>query len=207
MNCPHWLLALTIPFSRSDRARTSPEALVPGGSKDCSGQIAPLASFLRLPEGPGRPLGGKETLPDRHGTVNAPDGTTTTGLRAAASSQVNRSGGSVGPRGWDPIPRSGAGDLVAANRLGGVAGPRIGAGKPMAFMQRKARCTDWWHAGNHPALRMPPGARSPTGFPLPPSPGGSGSVRRLLTSPTYRRSANFCVMSLTVRCCIGMTRP
>ena len=103
MNCPHWLLALTIPFSRSDRARTSPEALVPGGPKDCSGQIAPLASFLRLPEGPGRPLGGKKTLPDRHGTVNAPNGTSTTGLRPGASSQVHRTGDSVGPGGWDPM--------------------------------------------------------------------------------------------------------
>ena len=54
MNCPHWLLALSIPFSRSDRAHTSPEALVPGGPKDCSGRIAPLASFPRFAGGPAK---------------------------------------------------------------------------------------------------------------------------------------------------------
>ena len=40
MNCPHWLLALTIPFSRSDRAHTIQPVLVPGVPKDCSGRIA-----------------------------------------------------------------------------------------------------------------------------------------------------------------------
>src|SRR3974390_3401073 len=31
MNCPHWLLALTIPFSRSDRAHACPRAGVGAG--------------------------------------------------------------------------------------------------------------------------------------------------------------------------------
>ena len=33
MNCPHWLLALTIPFSRSDRARTTTAGVGAGWSK------------------------------------------------------------------------------------------------------------------------------------------------------------------------------
>ena len=33
MNCPHWLLALTIPFSRSDRAHTTSAMLVPGARR------------------------------------------------------------------------------------------------------------------------------------------------------------------------------
>ena len=186
MNCPHWLLALTIPFSRSDRARTSPEALVPGGPKDCSGQIAPLASFLRLPEGPEGPFGGEKTLPDRHGTVNAPQETST--VRAEARGRL-----------------PGASYRGALSSL--ADGIRCAGSGPVPDPCRSPGCTDRWHAGNHPALRMPPGARSPTGFPLPPSPSATGSVRRLLSSPTYRRSANCCGMSLTPRCCIGMTRP
>jgi len=42
---------------------------------------------LGLPEGLRRPLGGTTTLPDRHGTVNAPNGTRAAGSRPGAGSQ------------------------------------------------------------------------------------------------------------------------
>ena len=51
MNCPHWLLALAIPFSRSDRAHTTTAGVGAGCPKDCSGQIALLESLLRQSEG------------------------------------------------------------------------------------------------------------------------------------------------------------
>jgi hypothetical protein len=46
MNCPHWLLALTIPFSRSDRAHTSTAGVGAGCSEglfrtDCSAGKSP----------------------------------------------------------------------------------------------------------------------------------------------------------------------
>ena len=137
MNCPHWLLALTIPFSRSDRARTSPEALVPGGPKDCSGQIAPLASFLRLPEGPEGPFGGEKTLPDRHGTVNAPQETSTVraeargrlpgaSYRGALSSLAD----GIRCQSWERalVPRR------RASPVGGLASPGPGAPKPPCLL-------------------------------------------------------------------------
>ena len=54
MNCPHWLLALTIPFSRSDRAHTSPAGVGAG----CAGGLLRTmpASLLQLPEGLGGPF-------------------------------------------------------------------------------------------------------------------------------------------------------
>ena len=48
MNCPHWLLALTIPFSRSDRAHTSPAGVGAGCAKGLLRTMP--ASLLRLPE-------------------------------------------------------------------------------------------------------------------------------------------------------------
>jgi hypothetical protein len=88
MNCPHWLLALTIPFSRSDRAHTCSQALVPGCPKDCSGRIAPLESLPRLPEDLGRSLGGRNTLPGTDPTVNAPQ--KILGRRAKAQGRLPR---------------------------------------------------------------------------------------------------------------------
>jgi len=54
MNCPHWLLALAIPFSRSDRAHTSTADVGAGCSEglfrtDCSAGKSPSAA--------GRPWG------------------------------------------------------------------------------------------------------------------------------------------------------
>src|ERR1700722_5871740 len=54
MNCPHWLLALTIPFSRSDRAHTS-RAGVGAGCAEGLLRTMP-ASLLQLPEGLGGPF-------------------------------------------------------------------------------------------------------------------------------------------------------
>src|SRR6185437_6836589 len=56
MNCPHWLLALTIPFSRSDRAHTYPAGVGAGCPKGGPGRIAPPKGLLRLSEGQGRPF-------------------------------------------------------------------------------------------------------------------------------------------------------
>jgi hypothetical protein len=54
MNCPHWLLALTIPFSRSDRAHTSPAGV---GAGCAEGLLRTMpASLLQLPEGLGGPF-------------------------------------------------------------------------------------------------------------------------------------------------------
>ena len=49
MNCPHWLLALAIPFSRSDRAHTSTADVGAGCSEglfrtDCSAGKSPSAA-------------------------------------------------------------------------------------------------------------------------------------------------------------------
>src|ERR1700677_2826617 len=54
MNCPHWLLALTIPFSRSDRAHTSPAGVGAGCAKGLLRTMP--ASLLRLPEDLGGPF-------------------------------------------------------------------------------------------------------------------------------------------------------
>ena len=69
--------------------------------------------------------------------------------------------------------------------------------------------TKWWHAGGRQALRMPPGARSSTGFPLPPcrQPGPSlGSVHCLLMPSINRMSprCDSCIMD--PRCCSVVTR-
>ena len=53
MNCPHWLLALAIPFSRSDRAHTSPAGVGAGCPKDGSGQTTTAGRFPSVAGGPG----------------------------------------------------------------------------------------------------------------------------------------------------------
>src|SRR5260370_40191765 len=67
MNCPHWLLALTIPFSRSDRAHTSPAGVGAGCAKGLFQTICSPESLLRLPEGLGGPF-RRECHPNRRAT-------------------------------------------------------------------------------------------------------------------------------------------
>ena len=72
-DCPHWLLALTLPFSRSDRAHTCSAGVGAGCPKDCSGRRNAPESLLRLSEGHSgpfrrvgylsRPLDGRQRAP------------------------------------------------------------------------------------------------------------------------------------------------
>jgi len=39
--------------------------------------------------------------------------------------------------------------------------------RPGSLQAQASRRHQWWHAGGHPAFRMPPGARCATSFPLP----------------------------------------
>src|ERR1700734_140464 len=141
MNCPHWLLALTIPFSRSARAHTSPARVGAGCAKGLLRTMP--ASLLRLPEDLGGPFRRechctrRVTERQRAFYGREPPG----GTRAAASA-TDRSGTSA-VAGGCPLERSGS-------------------------LREHASCdTRWWHAGGHPAFRMPPGARCATSFPLP----------------------------------------
>ena len=73
---------------------------------------------------------------------------------------------------------------------------------------RARRCagTDRWHAVSRPALRMPPGARSSTGFPLRSyRQRGVRNVRRLLmpSKTTHVTSRDDSMMDLG--CCTGVT--
>ena len=72
MNCPHWLLALTIPFSRSDRAHTDPADV---GAGCPEGLVRTDGSAGESPSAAGRPgeavSDGPVTLPDASQTVNA----------------------------------------------------------------------------------------------------------------------------------------
>ena len=69
MNCPHWLLALTIPFSRSDRAHTSPAGVGAG----CAEGL--LRTSRRVSFSCRRALGGRSdgsvTVAGARQTVNA----------------------------------------------------------------------------------------------------------------------------------------
>jgi hypothetical protein len=56
MNCPHWLLALTIPFSRSDRAHTYLPVLMPGARRTVSGRKPLAGESPSVAGGPGRPF-------------------------------------------------------------------------------------------------------------------------------------------------------
>lgn len=189
MGCPHWLLALTIPFSRSDRARTTAEALVPGGPKDCSGQIAPLASFLRFAGGPGEaPRRKKDPTRQAQKRQRAEPASARTETPKPSPAPSQR--GTMRPGGMR-ARCPGRGRPGARSRWGSARGTASSAPVLVWFPGSPPGCpvgggagcptgegprgTDRWHAGNHPVLRMPPGARSPTGFPLPPSPWAKGA--------------------------------
>jgi hypothetical protein len=74
MNCPHWLLALAIPFSRSDRAHTSTADVGAGCSEGLSRTDH---SAGKSPSAVGMTLGvisdGRITVPGARRTVNALD--------------------------------------------------------------------------------------------------------------------------------------
>jgi hypothetical protein len=152
MRCPHWLLALTIPFSRSDRAHTCPQALVPGGPKDCSGQIALLASFLRLPTDLARSPGGTNTLAGTDPTVNAPSATLGRRTEARDRGPGRRPGAIVPgapPALVDGIHGRGAGALVGLAPLS-TRGRTAGSRAPQRAEPRcgeEGRGTNRWHAG------------------------------------------------------------
>jgi hypothetical protein len=201
MDCPHWLLALTIPFSRSDRARTCPQALVPGGPKDCSGRIAPLESFLRLPEGLGRPLGGTETLPDGRRTVNAPN--------KVKGRRTESPGPAPSPsyRGLCPPSRMGSDGLErplgarTGIRLGGTASPVPGCPVEVSPAHRSVACGE------------PPGPPHATRCPKPnglsaPSPRHRAFWERAPPADLFDLP-HLCELlcpSLNPGCCTGMTK-
>ena len=163
MNCPHWLLALTIPFSRSDRAHTSPAGVGAGCAKGLLRTMP--ASLLRLPEDLGGPF-RRECHCSRRVTERqrAFYGREPPGVTRAAASITDRSG-TPAVAGGCPPERSGS--LQEAGTL--ATPPALPAGH-----------TKWWHAGGHPAFRMPPGARCATSFPLPSLPPNQGGGVRAL---------------------------
>ena len=114
MNCPHWLLALTIPFSRSDRAHTSPAGVGAG----CAGGLLRTmpASLLQLPEGLGRPFRRERhcsrRVTERQRAFLRPR---TSGVTRAAASATDRSGTSAVPGGC-PHERSGSLQAQASRR-------------------------------------------------------------------------------------------
>jgi hypothetical protein len=179
MNCPHWLLALTIPFSRSDRAHTCLRpVLVPGVPKDCSGRNSFAGESPSDAGGPGQAVPtGRLRYQTRLTNVNAPEQARFSRIAARANVRTQGSGSPGGPRGW----------------FRGHSGARRPEGDPRHGWRRGQRppaChghTVRWHAAGHPALRMPPGAGSSTGSPPHPSPSGPPKgLLSLLTSSIYR---------------------
>jgi len=139
MNCPHWLLALTIPFSRSDRAHTSPAGVGAGCAKGLLRTMP--ASLLRLPED----LGGsfrRECHCSRRMTERqrAFHGREPPGVTRAAASFTDRSGTSAAAGGC-PLERSGSLQDPAAQRtIGGMReATRPSACHPVLDAQRAFR--------------------------------------------------------------------
>jgi len=162
MHCPHWLLALTIPFSRSDRAHTCSPVLMPGARRTVPDEKLSPESLLRLPEGRGGRSDGCVTLSDTRPRVNASERAEFRRINTPGSAyEVNSTGHPVSNRG------------------------------PVAA-QAGWRDTARWHAKNQtPALRMPPRCSGPNWLSVPLAL-RSGSpyedVRCPLTSSTYRVS-------------------
>ena len=104
MNCPHWLLALTIPFSRSDRAHTYPAGVGAG----CTEGLFPDGLLRwRVSFGCRRALGGRSdgyvTLADARQTVNASvRAGFSRGDRPEPAADADRSGTSAHRRGCPP---------------------------------------------------------------------------------------------------------
>ena len=207
MNCPHWLLALTIPFSRSDRAHTSPAGVGAGCARrtvpdDCSAGESPSAvggPWEAVPTGchrsrPPRSVnafcsGAKKArrartaLPGR--SANHPGSELATLTRCGAQTRYrgpSRTRGSL--RGRRPAhgsrqdPVIPRGDRTALERAGGHRRPSD-TGRGM----RRAT----WTLARHPALEAQRAFRSSHPIALGP-PGGS--VRCPLISSIYRSCAN-----------------
>jgi hypothetical protein len=181
MNCPHWLLALTIPFSRSDRAhteycrcwcrvfqRTVPDGLlrrrVSFGCRMDQGRSVRRESHVtrhakcrqrdRLERfRPHRPVPARGRSPSP-GTMLAGDPPNAADARRPESPS------------WPP-------------RQPGI--PRTAAPPARTFAGSRTD-TDRWHAAIHPDLRMPPGARSQLAFrPALRHEGAPGDVLRRLS--------------------------
>ena len=134
MHCPHWLLALTIPFSRSDRAHTYLPVLMPGARRTVPDKKLSPESLLRLPEGRGGRSDGCVTLSDAPPSVNASE--------QAEFRRVNT------PESADNVNSTGQHGLESRT--------------PRPLRVCMTGNTDWWHAKNHnPALRMPPRCSGP----------------------------------------------
>ena len=106
MNCPHWLLALTIPFSRSDRARTCTAGVDAG----CAEGL--LRTSRRVSFSCRRALGGRSdgsvTVAGARQTVNA--SWAPNSIRVVTrdpASATDRSGTPAVPGGC-PLERSGS---------------------------------------------------------------------------------------------------
>ena len=134
-----------------------------GLPKDRSGQIAPLESFLRLPEDPGRPLGGTNTLPDRHGTVNAPHRPTAAGPGPGPAPRTIVPGSP--PALADGIQWSGSGPEALHRDPPGGWKLRI----PCPWRPRREVWldTDWWHAVSHPGPPHATRCSKPNGLSAP----------------------------------------
>ncbi len=182
-NCPHWLLALTIPFSRSDRARTgfagggagwpeglfrtdcsageSPSAVrrpweaVPTGCTPYQTAGAPSTRFLQT----GRKRPRKARRPSE-GTLGKPHGLDTELPQSTEGTEPHpriHSAGAAGSRFHAKIPVPFLAETGSA--------PREGSERPLAhsYTGRGVRRAAW-------TPRTPPGVRSSTGFPLHPIP-------------------------------------
>jgi hypothetical protein len=126
-DCPHWLLALTISFSRSDRARTDPIGVGAGLSRRTVPDVLLLLeSLLRTPEGLGAYPAGVSPYQVR------PRGSTRSGTKR-------------------PNPGRHPGPTA---RFDGTGGPAPGRGYPAAvltwaFRLRGTRRHHWWCAVSH----------------------------------------------------------
>ncbi len=180
MNCPHWLLALTIPFSRSDRAHTSPAGVGAGCAKGLLRTMP--ASLLRLSEGLGGPF-RRECHCSRRVTERqrASGLEIQRGRPRAPASATDRSGTSAAAGGC-PLERS------------------------VPTESRRRSAPKGWHAeatlpsACHPVLEVQRAFR-----PLLFAAQAFGGVRRLLMSSIYRMSPRCDGSMMHGRCCTAVT--
>jgi len=137
MHCPHWLLALTIPFSRSDRAHTYSPVLMPGARRTVPDKKLSPESLLRLSEGRGA----------------VPTGVSHYQTRLRASTRPNRPNSA----GSTPLNRPTTSILPVSTGLKGDPAPLRGrlSATPIGGMRRTTIRPSACH----------PGVRGPTGFP------------------------------------------
>ncbi len=186
MNCPHWLLALTIPFSRSDRAHTYPAGVGAG----CTEGLFPDELLRR-----------RVSFGCRRAWGAVPTGVSPYQTRVRPSTRLGGpdSAGVIAPdRPLRPIV-AGHPPIAADARSSGPV--------PSTALHPH---TVWWHAVSHPAPRMPPGVRSSTGF--PPRPGRQiGPPRErappadLLDLPNVTRVTKSDDSMMSCACCMAVT--